>query len=77
MKYRKKPVVVTIWFLDNIDNGITTRGIDSVRVDYTDPKHPFFKIKQWWLATLEIMLLRACGVNSIYASPIYLRKYMN
>ena len=43
MKYRKKPVVVTICFLDNIDDGITTRGIDSVRVDYTDPNHPFFK----------------------------------
>jgi hypothetical protein len=60
MKYRKKPVVVdAIQFIDDIDVMEQLQeelGIDPVRVDYKDPKHPVLKIE-----TLEGMMIANVG----------------
>lgn len=60
MKYRKKPVVIdAVKFLDDVDvmNRLQDElGLDPVRVDYKDSKHPVLKIE-----TLEGMMKANVG----------------
>lgn len=84
MKYRKKQVIINaIQFLDDVDvmNQLQEElGIDPVRVDYKDPKHPVLKIE-----TLEGMMIANVGdyiikgVNGEFypCNPDILRKDMN